>query len=508
MTLGHRVAVLKDGRLQQCAPPRVLYDRPANSFVAGFIGSPAMNLFTVPVARTAPSRSGGGRGGARLPAARSPGAREVVVGFRPEALELARDGIAGARRGGRGARRRRLRLLRRALRRRATRLVARAEAPHAPSAASTSRCGSAPRRGTSVRRGDGQSPELELAGERTTLDFPCLTRRSSTCTSTPSTRSSTGRAASPRSRRARPSSRCRPSGSPTTARSPAPSSSTGRPASTGVKPILGCEVYVADDRRAQTKGNAHLTLLAEDNDGLRQPDQARLGRLPRGLLLQAARRLGAARAPLAGADRALRLPLRPRLQGARGEPRRRRAPPSSTGSRRSSAATTTYVEMQNAHLESSSGSTRCSPSWPSEPGCRSSRPATSTTSAHEDARAHEALLCIQSGDSLKNPNHWKFDTDHFYFKSPEEMALDFPGHDDALRRTLEVAERCNVEIELGRILLPKFPTPDEPRRLRLPRRALRERPRKSATTRSRRSSASGSSSSSRRSRRWASPTTS
>ena len=40
------------------------------------------------------------------------------------------------------------------------------------------------------------------------------------------------------------------------------------------------------------------------------------------------------------------------------------------------------------------------------------------------------------------------------------MAADFPGHDDALRRTLEVAERCNVEIELGRILLPQFPVPD------------------------------------------------
>ncbi len=80
---------------------------------------------------------------------------------------------------------------------------------------------------------------------------------------------------------------------------------------------------------------------------------------------------------------------------------------------------------------------------------------------HEDARAHEALLCIQSGDSLKNPNHWKFETDHFFFKTPEEMAGDFPGHDDALRRTLEVAERCNVEIEVGRILLPKFPTPND-----------------------------------------------
>src|SRR5947208_11033281 len=49
MTLGHRVAVLHDGKLQQCGPPRALYDRPANTFVAGFIGSPAMNLCTGPL---------------------------------------------------------------------------------------------------------------------------------------------------------------------------------------------------------------------------------------------------------------------------------------------------------------------------------------------------------------------------------------------------------------------------------------------------------------------------
>ena len=47
MTLGSRVAVLCDGRLQQCAPPRELYERPANTFVAGFIGSPAMSLVEV-----------------------------------------------------------------------------------------------------------------------------------------------------------------------------------------------------------------------------------------------------------------------------------------------------------------------------------------------------------------------------------------------------------------------------------------------------------------------------
>ena len=77
-----------------------------------------------------------------------------------------------------------------------------------------------------------------------------------------------------------------------------------------------------------------------------------------------------------------------------------------------------------------------------------------------DAYSHEALLCIQSGDSLKNPNHWHFDTNEFSCKTPEEMALDFPGHEDAMRRTPEVAERCSLEIELGNIYLPKFPTPD------------------------------------------------
>ena len=49
MTMGHRVAVLKDGLLQQCDTPRTLYDKPANVFVAGFMGSPAMNLLTVPL---------------------------------------------------------------------------------------------------------------------------------------------------------------------------------------------------------------------------------------------------------------------------------------------------------------------------------------------------------------------------------------------------------------------------------------------------------------------------
>jgi multiple sugar transport system ATP-binding protein len=96
MTLGHRVTVLKDGRLQQCATPRVLYERPANTFVAGFIGSPAMNLCTVPLGSNG-SVSFGGVPIELAPelaaAAAANGRRSVVIGLRPESLELGSDGL-------------------------------------------------------------------------------------------------------------------------------------------------------------------------------------------------------------------------------------------------------------------------------------------------------------------------------------------------------------------------------------------------------------------------------
>jgi multiple sugar transport system ATP-binding protein len=97
MTLGNRVAVLRDGRLQQCDAPRVLYEKPANSFVAGFIGSPSMNLLPVPLG---PNGSVS-LGGVAVPlsesvraAAGAGGWNEIVLGVRPESLELAPEGIA------------------------------------------------------------------------------------------------------------------------------------------------------------------------------------------------------------------------------------------------------------------------------------------------------------------------------------------------------------------------------------------------------------------------------
>jgi multiple sugar transport system ATP-binding protein len=90
MTMGHRVAVLKDGLLQQVDTPRALYDRPKNAFVAGFIGSPAMNIKTVRIA------DGGAQLGSlvfpldrsQIEQARTGGADTVTVGFRPESTDL------------------------------------------------------------------------------------------------------------------------------------------------------------------------------------------------------------------------------------------------------------------------------------------------------------------------------------------------------------------------------------------------------------------------------------
>src|SRR4051812_43993752 len=89
MTLGHRVAVLKDATLQQLDAPRTLYERPANTFVAGFIGSPAMNLCTLPL-----QNGGVSLGGVSVPVpSGAAGNGSIVVGLRPESFELAADGL-------------------------------------------------------------------------------------------------------------------------------------------------------------------------------------------------------------------------------------------------------------------------------------------------------------------------------------------------------------------------------------------------------------------------------
>ncbi len=77
-----------------------------------------------------------------------------------------------------------------------------------------------------------------------------------------------------------------------------------------------------------------------------------------------------------------------------------------------------------------------------------------------DAAYHDVLLCIQTNSMRKDEGRLRFEGDQFYLKSPEEMAQAFGDHPQALANTVEIAERCNVELELGELRLPEFEVPD------------------------------------------------
>jgi DNA polymerase-3 subunit alpha len=77
----------------------------------------------------------------------------------------------------------------------------------------------------------------------------------------------------------------------------------------------------------------------------------------------------------------------------------------------------------------------------------------------KNAEMHEILLCVQTGTTLDDPNRMRMSTPEFYLKSAEEMESLFGHFPHAIRNTIEIAERCNVEIELGKLLLPFFDVP-------------------------------------------------
>src|SRR3954468_3813831 len=172
---------------------------------------------------------------------------------------------------------------------------------------------------------------------------------------------------------------------------------------TGVKPVIGCEVYVANDRKAHEKGNAHLTLLAADNTGYANLIRlSSLGYLegyyykPRvdwELLEHHSDGVIALSGCLSG-----------RVCKALEESRPDDAEAELDRLVQVFGRDDVYVELQNAHLDVQA---RILPAL-SALAAKTRLPTVVTGDVHylrhEDARAHEALLCIQSGDSLKNPN--------------------------------------------------------------------------------------------------------
>ena len=91
------------------------------------------------------------------------------------------------------------------------------------------------------------------------------------------------------------------------------------------------------------------------------------------------------------------------------------------------------------------------------------RPLVATADVHylrrEDYDSHAALLCVQTKSTIDQPK-LSFDTNEFYLKSSQEMAESFSDMPEAVASTVEIAERCEVEMQLGQLLLPRFPTPE------------------------------------------------
>ena len=78
----------------------------------------------------------------------------------------------------------------------------------------------------------------------------------------------------------------------------------------------------------------------------------------------------------------------------------------------------------------------------------------------EDAEAQDVLLCIQTTSNVDDPGRMRFPNDSFYLKSAEEMAELFGGYPEVLENTCRIADRCNVKLEFGHLLLPEFPVPE------------------------------------------------
>jgi DNA polymerase-3 subunit alpha len=78
----------------------------------------------------------------------------------------------------------------------------------------------------------------------------------------------------------------------------------------------------------------------------------------------------------------------------------------------------------------------------------------------DDAEAHEVLLCLQTGTDMDDPRRFRFSTNELYFKNEEEMRALFPENPEAIENTLEIADKCNVELEEGTLHLPRFPLPE------------------------------------------------
>jgi DNA polymerase III subunit alpha len=235
----------------------------------------------------------------------------------------------------------------------------------------------------------------------------------------------------------------------------------------GVKPVLGLEAYLVDDRRAEGRSERnHLTLLAASDAGFRN-----LVKLSSAGFLEGFQR-GRASVDMELLDRhsdgviALTGCLQSRFCQRLVEDRPDDARGHLDDLVQVFGAEDVYFEIQANGIPAQDKANEGVVRYARELG----RPLVATADVHylrrEDYSNHAALLCVQTKSTLDQPK-LTFDTNEFFLKSAEEMAESFAQWPEAVPTTLEIAERCEVEIELGKLLLPRFPTPEgeEPREM-------------------------------------------
>jgi DNA polymerase-3 subunit alpha len=232
----------------------------------------------------------------------------------------------------------------------------------------------------------------------------------------------------------------------------------------GVKPIIGCECYVAPRRLSDKtpldhKGLTHLILLAETMEGYRNLCRlmsiAQLEgfyykpRIDKHILNDHHEGLIAFTACLHGEIPTL---IRRNRMKEADETARRYQELFGEGN--------FFLEVQNNGIEVQESVNQAL----MDMSRRLSIPLVASNDCHyldkKDVRAHDVLLCIQTGKTVNDSNRLKFRTDQLYFKPPQEMFDYFAGYPGALENTVQIADRCNVSFDFKTYHFPKFEAPD------------------------------------------------
>lgn len=233
----------------------------------------------------------------------------------------------------------------------------------------------------------------------------------------------------------------------------------------GIKPILGCEVYTANRTRFDRQpgvdsNNGHLVLLARDNEGYKNLMKIVSAGFTEGFYYKPRIDLELLRKHSKGIT-ALSACLSGDVPTAILEGDYAKAKQKAFVFNEIFGQGYFYLELQSNGIEEQNLVNQSLIKLSKETGI----PLVATNDAHylkrEDARAHEVLLCIQTGRKITDEDRMRFSTDDFYIKSQQEMSAAFKNVPEALENTVRIADSCNVELEFNKLHLPQFIVPED-----------------------------------------------